>query len=555
VDQSKVNDLYTALKNAKENCGIITLTGNMNFPVESDSSKGGSLLVRRAQIDLWTIYKEMLIDNSMFDVMLILGPMGVGKSWAGMYFLVQAIKEGRTVVFESVPQDLIWVFDAKGSRLIAGVANAVSCPELSSRSSVHIFDAKANGREPTSNAAMLVLFSSTNRSSYAQTECRNAYIACYPSTTEEEFLQYVEFFGIDSDKVAKAKNITGTGSIRNLRQSSDIEARIEMAIARLNVNQLSLYLSTDSNVDGIQNSFSNPALLFSASVDVGDSNLDSRELLNRYSFGNARWAWCSEPVALKVLSQNSAFFEKMLVDLYTSVDEVNAKKSLTHLIAQLLEFFGPPKICEIGLDCIPFSSSGDDSKKICVPKGLRFVPAPKKTLSTQQTFEQCTDTGCLYNFAKNNHGFDAFHPPNTFLNFTSTLTDVRRHSLLYSTFAYCCKRLKSTDVNVVLVVPALQKGKWEMPPAFKINKQTVVDEVVTFEKEIAALKNSKKKAPDLDVSKVFKLNGSRAMCELPPLVQGKLKNMRVFKGFLDISKRSFGSYLPHVSSGIRQFVL
>ena len=114
--------------------------------------------------------------------------------------------------------------------------------------------------------------------------------------------------------------------------------------------------------------------------------------------------------------------------------------------------------------------------------------------------------------------------------------------------------MESTDVNVVLVVPALQKDKWEMPPAFKINKQTVVDEVVTFEKEIAALKNSKKKAPDLDVSKEFKLNGTRAMCESPPLDQGKLKNIRVFKGFFDISKRSFGSCVPHVSSGIHLFV-
>ena len=197
MDQSKVNDLYTALNNAESDGEVITLTDNMAFPVENDLTKGSSLLVRRAQIDLWSIFKEMMIDKPLFDVMVILGPMGVGKSWAGMYFLVKAIQEGRTVVFESVPQDLIWVFDAKGSRLIAGVANAVSCPELSSRSTVHIFDAKANGREPTSNAAMLVLFSSTNRSSYAQTERRNACVVCYPSTTEEEFHRYVEFFSID----------------------------------------------------------------------------------------------------------------------------------------------------------------------------------------------------------------------------------------------------------------------------------------------------------------------------------------------------------------------
>ena len=546
-----MNDLYTALKNAKDDCEVITLTGNMNFPVESDISKGGSLIVRRAQIDLWTIYKEVLIDNSLFDVMLILGPMGVGKSWAGMYFLVKAIKEGYTVVFESVSQDLIWVFNAKGSRLIAGVANAVSCPELRSRSTVHIFDAKANGREPSASAAMLVVFSSTNRSSYAQTERRNAYIACYPSTTEEEFMQYVEFFGIDSDKVTKVRNSTGTGSIRSLRQSYDIGARIKMAVARLNVNQLSLYLSTDSNVDGIQNSFSNPALLFSAFVDIGDSNLDTHELLNRYSFGNATWAWCSKSVAADVLSRNSAFFQKVLVDFYTSVEEVNADKALGHLIAQLLEFFGPQKICELGLDCL---FPNDPSQNFPIPKKLRLVPAPKKTLSTQQILEQCTDTDCLYNFANNNPGFDCFYPPNTFINFTSTLTEDGRHPLLYSTFEYCCEKLKSTHVNVVFAVPALQKDKWKRTPVLRINDQSVVNEVIKFEKEMAASKKSKKKAPDLDVPKEFKLNGTRALSDLPPLVQGKLKNMRIFKGLLDISKRSFGSYVPKLSSGIHLFV-
>jgi hypothetical protein len=91
-----------------------------------------------------------------------------------MYCLIHLLKGGRTVVFESAIQGCFWVFKEGGSHMKGGVANVISCPELNSHDTVHIFDAKAGAtREPVETPAILIVTSSTNNDSYKQTSVNN----------------------------------------------------------------------------------------------------------------------------------------------------------------------------------------------------------------------------------------------------------------------------------------------------------------------------------------------------------------------------------------------
>lgn len=97
------------------------------------------LLIRKVHRELWDLFKEQVLDSPNFYGMLCLGPPGIGKSWAGMYFLIQAIQLGRTVVFESEYRKAVWVFSSSGSRKFD--IGSGTCAELDSKSTIHIFDA------------------------------------------------------------------------------------------------------------------------------------------------------------------------------------------------------------------------------------------------------------------------------------------------------------------------------------------------------------------------------------------------------------------------------
>lgn len=185
-----------------------------------------------------------------------------------MYFLVRFVKNNQTVVFESAGQNLVWIFSSIGSRIITGPANMIKCPELQSKSTTRIFDAKAGSSafEPVQSAAKLVLFSSTNRNSYAQLERRVNFIAIYPSTTPDEFRRYVKMMNIDAHKVKEL---------------------FASAIDRLDLDKLKQYISTSPPVYGSGNSLENPAMLFNADLDVNELE-PTKSLHNLYTFSNAK---------------------------------------------------------------------------------------------------------------------------------------------------------------------------------------------------------------------------------------------------------------------------
>ena len=115
------------------------------------------------------------------------------------------LEMGITVVYESVLQECYFVLKKGGSTKHSGKARTIVCPELDSPKTVHLFDAKAgtNSYEPVQSAAQLVVFASTNTSSYKQTQRGgdNVLKVLYPSTSNDDFNRYAKCLDIDSEAI------------------------------------------------------------------------------------------------------------------------------------------------------------------------------------------------------------------------------------------------------------------------------------------------------------------------------------------------------------------
>ena len=532
------NDLYTALLCADEDpSGFITLSGGLSFPVEDNAVAGGCLLVRQAQKDLWKIFTELLPGNS--KGMLILGPSGIGKSWAAMFFLVRLIKDSQTVVFESAGLGAVWIFSKTGSRIIDGPATRLNCPELLLKSTTHIFDgiAGVHAYEPFATAAKLVLFSSTNRVSYAQLERILSYIAFYPSTTPDEFRRYVEIMKIDADVAKKTAEVIGTGKVRPLIHGLAATQRsLDGAIARLKLDELNLYTTSRPPVYGSGNSLENPAILFDVFLKMNE-NGSSISLYDSYLFVNGQWEWVSNYVTSRVVELNIDRIEPLLQSFYLSVGKVSANKSLGSLMGQIFEHCAAKLICDLGIEVRELNDeSGVSAHKTSIPKGL--IMKFHSVTETEVILNECTDPNVLYVIGNNNPGFDFFNPPNNFFQLTNTLTNYGTHPALYSTFARCCAQVKTSYVNLILVVEKSQEMKWKKPLSFKINDMDVVKKIIQFE--------SKKESP-------IKLNGVRSFSALPPAVQATLKKVKQYRGTIDMyQRRTFHSLTAHGVDIFRQ---
>ena len=491
-----------------------------------DDKKGGTLLIRQAQIDLWEIFTRR--EAKEYDAgMLVLGSPGTGKSWAGMYFLVRAIKNGRTVVFESVSQGLVWVFSDYGSRKFIRPANAIICPELESNSTLHIFDAKAGGNEPLATDAKLIVLSSTNMSSYAQTIRRPVYEAFYPSVTNHEFWQYVEFFGTNELIAREIAENFGIGKIRPLRVTNieDTLRHLDRAILRLDFNALELYSSVDTPSDGLRNPLNNPATLFD--VYTNESKEESPLLLeSRYRFSNGVWQWCSKYVLEKAININDGNTTEKIMNLFKIGNFQTVKKMMGITMGQFFEFFAPKSISKNGLVCQRFLENGnlasfsDGDNQLNIPSGL--IVEERVFAKTVDIIKECTDHRVIYNFGNNIHGFDSFNPPNNFFKMTSTLTSLGKHPFIYSTFLTCCENVVGNlPVNIILVVPKGQEPSWKKIPSFKINNSDVVEEIKRYHKND------------------FKLNNFYSLVDLPPRPREAMKRLKFLRGVVDITKRNF----------------
>ena len=76
----RIDDLYTVIRDAKEDGRLIVLKGPFKFPLEDDNK----LIIRKADKHIFTLWKEACfgghaIKGIKAKHLIVLGPEGVGK--------------------------------------------------------------------------------------------------------------------------------------------------------------------------------------------------------------------------------------------------------------------------------------------------------------------------------------------------------------------------------------------------------------------------------------------------------------------------------------------
>ena len=561
-----VDDLYEALLDAKEVDGIIRLPGNVLFPVElEDGSQnyGSTLIVRQAQRDLWKLFEEYVLNENVHRSMLCLGPPGIGKSWAGMFFLIQAIQRNCTVVFESAAQKTMWVFSRTGSRTFFAADG--TCEELRSKSTIHIFDAKAGGREPVQSKARLILLSSTNDTSYKQTAREKVMVMGYPSTTEHEFYGYAKVLGVDNQKLALISDKCGTGKVRSLVVSeSDALGYLETALRRMKIDNFIEYMSDSSpaEIEGMDRV--NPSTLFdlfpSTMEYPKDQSIGSKskpdsmnELYFRYLFRYCNRTICSYYVTRSMIAKHQKQIQSLVADFYSTIGKSGWHKTVGPVLGVLFENVAPYFIAEQGLQCDSFESS---DRVFEIPRNLKVVN--EEVTDVLDVLKTMTDETKLYSFGKNMPGFDAFIPPNIFIQFASSIQDDGFHPLNFDTFNTCGKYLRESGNGkfyVILAIPDAQKSAWTKMPSLKITNAEIVKDIRSSRKLPQILPEKVRGSNDASFE-VLTAKGEQASEsektlksssvirkyeKLPSKYQGNISKMKVCRGVVSLAMWNFQS--------------
>ena len=233
-----------------------------------------------------------------------------------MRVLYELVNLKRTVVFQSIPQNKIWIFRSDGNCRMERNVKDVS--ELDSRETFHLFDAKAGrSEEPIESYASLIEFSSTNLSSYKQTDRRiNVLKVLYPSTSYEEFEKYADKFNVLPEQRKIIIDIIGSGKIRSLRKTiSYLNGQINRAVAQFGFNKLLTYACSDNTTENLME---NPAILLDAFVSKENENCT--DLCVKYDFEQAIWNFASEGIRRRIITTFSLKPNEVLSQLYMSMN-------------------------------------------------------------------------------------------------------------------------------------------------------------------------------------------------------------------------------------------
>lgn len=451
-----------------------------------------------------------------------------------MFFLIQAIKKGHTVVYESVQLRTSWVFSKSGSRIINKRLEIQDALELRSEQTIHLFDAKAgaDSYEITRviDGAKQVVFSSTNMNSYTQfLRSHGIFQVILPSTSQEEFEKYVALFGVSKDVEDEVVEISGYGKIRPLRGVEAHKSRLEEALNNFDINQLATYASTRNTVSNNKN----PAILLDAkcSEDVFLDEQDATIIFNAYKPPSIRWYFCSDYIVERI-------FRK-----YGNDADIMVEKMYFALGSDFYRTFGPAigslfEKCAVKAAFIPrhglvcksvkkIKGNKNDKKNeendvMTLGIGCEVQDYHSDNLiPISDVLKNCTNPKIIYNFAKNNEGFDCFIPPNNFIGFTQRLQDTKtpgNHPISLSFALECCKLIEKGPVNFITAVPAHQADTWG-DQSFNVNVQDVVNQI------------------NKENNSTMNFGGQRKFDKLPFKTQTQLKKFHQFVGSLTVKRK------------------
>lgn len=440
-----------------------------------------------------------------------------------------AIKKGHTIVYENVQLNTSWVFSKNGSRVIRRKLELYLAPELLSKETIHIFDAKAG---PSTyeitlvHGATQVVFSSTNRSSYAQFIRGSTYVAFLPSTSKEEFLQYVSLFGVSSEIVDEVVRVSGYGKIRPLMNLPNYVDRIENVFRNKNFDIHLLAAST--SIENTNSGSLNPAILLDA-IPRQDLDVDCQDLkaiYENYRQSNAVWKISCQYLIDRLCKQYGINAKDLVMQLYFAIGD-DANRKFATLAGSLFENVAvePDFIPHNGLECKSVDKYNGEYIEMTIGKECTLKDCRSdKVIPLDEILQTCKDPKVIYHFVGKNEGFDAFIPPNNFIGFTHILSrDDRKkgNHPISLRFALQCCNLIDGPVNYITAVPSHQTKHWGKQ-SFKVNEKEVVKKI--NEK----IKNSKD---------WFNFGGQRTLNNLPKSTQITLKPFRQFVGSVVVKRQ------------------
>ena len=492
-----------------------------------------------------------------------------------MYFLIQAIKKGYTVVYESVHLEKSWVFSKDRSRVISNrKPNDQDEPELKSKRTLHIFDAKAGDNSYSVKrivaGAKQIVFSSTNRATYAQfIRDHDVFEALLPSTTKEEFNKYVTLFNVTKDIVDKVVEVSGFGKIRPLKNLSKHLERMNGALNNFDLNKLRNYASADN---ATPSGHANPAILLDAMSpdDLDTDEKDLNKIFSAYSFDTALWNFPTNFILERIINKYGTEADAMVEKLYFALGN-DANRTLGPAIGGLFEHVAvkPDFIPKYGLFCESFEAIEGNHIEMTLGKGYAVEDCrSEKVTPLHEILQNCKDPKVIYQFVEKNEGFDAFIPPNNFIGFTRRLSkhkenndnnddinngidnnncieskdsnSIENHPISLDFALKSCELIKS-QVNFITAVPAHQAGNWTQQ-SFKVNVQEVVDEM-------------NRKIKNQNTATLFQKGGQRTFDKLPHNTQTKLKPFRQFLGSLVMKRKVCTTVRLNTSGLVRISIL
>jgi len=426
-------EIFKVLKDpeTKYRDGMMKLRSGCSFPVEGVASVegqkdpvGGNVLFhRRCNDDLLEIFEHHrlgLSGSRQRQGMIVIGRPGDGKSWAAMHFLWHYIQLGKTVVYDNVERDLVWVFRSDGVCRVERSTSAIA--ELAYSAAIHIHDAKAgqNQREPSVGRAAALLLSSSNRSSHAQFERTIVNKYGFTPPTDEEFYRIVRELVID-EEWAKLCDARYHRNVRLLTLGP--LASEKLVRSAVDAWRPDIMMNVINDVGSDPANAHTPAVLLVPNISNEPLDLSSNErmteLENRYSLSNICWKWARPWVGTAVLEKHETSFMQWGERLVSG----KARWEVAELVVStMLGKGGKFDIRELK----PLSENSANSS--IEFKKMKVLNGPSLSLGVEETKDAlicakidkvlatCMDFDCWYKVDA--PLFDMFNPPNTFVNVT-----------------------------------------------------------------------------------------------------------------------------------------
>jgi hypothetical protein len=410
------------------------------------------------------------------------------QSWCALFLVWHMLWKGRTVVYEIVEEDAVFIITSDG--VVRRGEGAAKIPYLNDENTVHIFDAKATetgAREPAMSDAFLVEFSSENSASFEQTSRRPAVVRyCIPSYTLGELLTVHEYFGVSEDEV-RARVAQIGPSIRYVLVNDYAETFPATMDKAKNVTtaQFQRFLSPDASASLSEKDVSAGLLI----VQVNEDDYPE-EPWQAYKRFNASWSSASRNICQIVYKNTCTKAQKFVRQFIT---EVNTPIGLTRLkgvagnflVLMVEDFltareFQARRLCDDVPGPLPLLPHCFWPEWLTVPEN-KLVLRAGEGLSIQRALEMNRDPRSLSSFCKNLTGVD-YLACDGLLAFqvTTSLTHPVSFDALSAICAHAREHYPGQTVKLIFVVPdelisRAGTGPWRMTQSLHATTQVDAD--------------------------------------------------------------------------------